>query len=78
MDNSSSNSTCSTVECLPIAIYQILSIAVLYTSLNTALSPKIATDSSDPKAGSSSTQTQHLLHQSVDKKHCSFHVQHEV
>jgi hypothetical protein len=51
---------------------------VLYTSINTTQSPKTATDFDAPKVGYASTQTQHLLHLSIDKKHFFLHVKFEV
>jgi hypothetical protein len=64
-----------------IRIYQRipnLSIPVLYGSLNSPRSPKLATDSSDPKFGHSFTITQLPRRYPVNERHSIFHVKFEV
>jgi hypothetical protein len=50
---------------------------MLYASVNSAQSPKTATDWSSIKINDSSKETKHTLHHLIDMKHASLHVKFE-
>jgi hypothetical protein len=51
---------------------------VSHSSLNPTPSPKTATDSTGPKVGNSTNETQHPWYRLIDRKHYFLHVKFEV
>jgi hypothetical protein len=78
MDDPSSKSTWSKKKYISFKRYQMKSVLLLYASLSTTFSPKIATDSSDPKASHSSIKTRYFWYHSVDIKYFLLHVKFEA
>jgi hypothetical protein len=74
MDNPFSNSTWSKMKCISNKKYQTCCVSVFYSSLNTTLSIKTATNSSGAKVGHLSTKTQHSWYHLTDRRYYFFHV----